>query len=77
MLILYLGVQLALPVLLIAWIALAPPRSLAGFWVQALATGIGLLALARSGVWLLPPWWSPYAYGALGALAVAVGLARG
>jgi len=31
MLILYLGVQLALPVLLIAWIALDPPRSLAGF----------------------------------------------
>ncbi len=61
--------QFILPLLLIGWIALAPQRSLVGFWVQVIATAAGLFALARTGLWLFPPWWTPYA---LGLLLVAV-----
>lgn len=61
--------QFILPLLLIGWIALAPQRSLAGFWIQVIATAAGLFALARTGLWLFPPWWTPYA---LGLLLVAV-----
>ena len=58
------ALQLALPLLFIVWMALAPPRSLLGFWIQLLATAAGLLAIGLTGLWLLPPWWAPYAFGA-------------
>lgn len=72
MLTLYIA-QIILPLALICWIALAPQRSVAGFWVQAVATATGLFALARSGLWLFPPWWTPYALGLL--LVAAIGFA--
>jgi hypothetical protein len=61
--------QFVMPVVLIAWMALAPPRTRAGFWVQV--STAALWALALLGIWLLPPWWAPYGFGA--ALAVAAG----
>lgn len=68
------ALQLALPLIFIGWIALWPPRSLLGFWIQILATAAGLLAIGLTGLWLLPPWWAPYSFGALLLVAMVVGL---
>jgi Peptidase family M23 len=68
--------QIVLPLVLIAWLAIAPLRNLLGVWAQALVTGITLLAIARMGVWVFPPWWTPYGYGLLLILALVVGLRR-
>ncbi|MGQ0622686.1 MAG: peptidoglycan DD-metalloendopeptidase family protein [Panacagrimonas sp.] len=70
------ALQFALPLILIAWIGIAPLRSLLGFGVQVVATALGLFALALTGVWILPPWWAPYAFAGLLLLAIAVGLRR-
>lgn len=70
------ALQLALPSIFIVWIAVAPPCSLGGVVIQALATSIGLLALGLTGIWLLPPWWAPFAFGGLLLLAMLIGLLR-
>ena len=57
--------QLVLPLGLIVWLGLAPARSLAGYAVQAVATGLVLLALAMVALWILLPWWLPLVYAAL------------
>jgi hypothetical protein len=64
--------QFVMPLALVAWMALAPPRTRAGFWVQVVASMAALWALALLGIWLLPPWWAPYGFGA--ALVVAAGV---
>lgn len=64
--------QLLLPLVLIVWIAAAPPRALFAFWVQLVATAAALWALSWLGIWLLPPWWAPLGFGA--ALGVAAWL---
>lgn len=68
--------QLAVPVALIGWMALAPPRNLAGFCMQVIASAAALGALALLGIWLLPPWWAPWAFGVALAAAAWVGLRR-
>ncbi len=68
--------QLLIPLGAIGWLAIAPPRNLLGFLFQALITAIGLFAIARMGVWVFPPWWTPYLYGLLFILALAIGLKR-
>ncbi len=68
--------QLVLPLGLIAGVAIALPRSQLGVWLQVLVTAIVLLAIARMGIWLFPPWWVPYAYGVLFTIAVGIGLRR-
>jgi hypothetical protein len=70
------ALQLTIPLIFIGWIALWPPRSLLGFWIQLLATAAGLLMIGLTGLWLLPPWWAPYAFGALLLMAMVVGLYR-
>ena len=60
MLTLYL-IQAIAPLILIAWLAFAPPRNWAGFWMQALA---------------IPPWWAIYVFAALLVVAVGVHLMR-
>ena len=51
------------PLCLLGWLAVAPgPRSLS-FGVQALGTGLLLLALALVAPWLLVPWWVAVIYG--------------
>lgn len=69
--------QLAVPLILIAWLSGAPAQSLMGFWVQGLAAVAGLLALGLTGVWLLPPWWAPYGFAGLLLVAILAGLRRG
>ena len=64
--------QLVVPLLLVAWMGLAPPRAWLAFWLQAVATATALWTMALLGIWLVPPWWAPHAFGM--ALAVTVGL---
>lgn len=66
--------QLLLPLAAIAGLAIAPPRNLLGVSLQALITAIFLSAIARMGVWVFPPWWTPYGYGLLFIIALAIGL---
>ena len=65
--------QAAVPVALILWMALAPPRSTSGFVIQFAASAACLWAAALLGIWLVPPWWAPWAFGA--GLLAAAGLA--
>lgn len=66
--------QLAVPVALILWMALAPPRSASGFVIQFTASAACLWAAAWLGIWLVPPWWAPWGFGAglLGAAGLAL-----
>lgn len=68
--------QLIIPLALIIWFAIAPPRNLLGLTLQAVVTAIALFAIARMGLWLFPPWWMPYIYGLLFVAALAIGLQR-
>ena len=68
--------QLALPLLFIGWFALAPLKSTLGFCCQCVGTAAGLFALALTGLWLFPPWWSPYVFAALLLAAAWVGWRR-
>ena len=70
------GIQIVLPLVLIAGLAIAPPRNGLGFFLQALVTAITLVAIARLGVWMFPPWWTPYLYGVLLVVALVIGLRR-
>lgn len=68
--------QTFVPVILISWLAFAQPHSKVGFWVQALATVVGLVAIRATGIWMFPPWWVPYAFAALLFIAIISGLTR-
>lgn len=70
------ALQLALPLLLISWVALYPPRSALGFWAQATATATALLAIALTGLWLFPPWWATWVFAGLLILAIGIGWRR-
>lgn len=62
--------QFAVPLALLLWMALAPPRSAALFCLQLGASDACLCALALLGIWLLPPWWAPHGFGlGLGVVA--------
>ena len=67
------AVQIALPLVLIAWIAFLPANSLAGFMFQAVGAGAILFALARVAQWAVPVWWLPWVYGGLWLAAVLAG----
>lgn len=76
MIALLIGLQIGLPLALIAWLAIAPPRNFLGVLLQAFVTAITLLAIARMGVWVFPPWWTPYLYGLLFVLSLLIGVRR-
>lgn len=65
-----LALQVALPLVLVAWVAFLPATSLAGFALQTAGTGAFLFALARVAQWAVPVWWLPYVYGGLWLFAV-------
>lgn len=52
--------QTILPLALVLWMALLPPRNLTGFWLLSLAAALLILMVALQGVWVFPPWWVPY-----------------
>ena len=68
--------QGVVPLALLAWMGLIPPRSWLAFWLQAVATAIALWTMALLGIWLVPPWWAPLAFGVALAVVVAIGLRR-
>lgn len=70
MTVLVLAGQVALPLALLLWLALAPAESLVGVALQAAGTGAVLFALARVAQWALPVWWLPWVYGGLWLIAV-------
>jgi Peptidase family M23 len=76
MITLLIGLQIGLPLALIAWLAISPPRNLLGVSLQAFVTAITLLAIARMGIWVFPPWWTPYLYGLLFVLSLVIGVRR-
>jgi Peptidase family M23 len=59
MLTLYL-LQTGIPLVLIAWLALAPPRSVAGLFAHSLLSLTVIVAISYVGIWTFPPWWTPY-----------------
>lgn len=67
-------IQILVPLLLIGWLAFVPPRNLLGIGIQSLMTAIALVAIARMGIWVFPPWWTPYLYGVLFVLALGLGV---
>ena len=52
--------QLAILIALCVWIVRWPPRNTMGLLLQAGGSLLGMLAIARAGLWLFPPWWTPY-----------------
>lgn len=70
------AMQLALPLLFIGSIAFVPLNSTLGFCCQVAGVASALFALALVGLWLFPPWWTPYVFAALLAAAVFMGWRR-
>ena len=67
-------IQLLIPVLLLLWLGFRPAPSRLGFGLQVLGTGLVLFAMARVGLWALPPWWTPWLLGGIWAVLVGRGL---
>ena len=63
------AVQFVVPLILMGWLVRLPARSGLGFVVQLFGSFAALAVMALQGIWLLPPWWAPFAF------AVALGLA--
>lgn len=57
--------QAAILLALSGWSAVWPARTALALAAQAGGLVLASLALARFGVWLFPPWWSPYAAAAV------------
>jgi len=52
--------QIALPLLIVVVNAFTRPLSIMAFWFRTIGIFLLLLYTALSGVWLFPPWWTPY-----------------
>jgi hypothetical protein len=74
--IIFFALQFTLPLLLIILMAMVPSRSYLGFGIQVLATVALLLAASLIGIWMLPPWWTPYVFSGLLLIAIFVGVRR-
>ena len=61
--------QFGAPLILVGWLLWAPARSGLGFVAHVFGSFAALAVMALRGIWLLPPWWAPFAF------AVALGLA--
>ena len=76
MFMLVLAVQVAVPLLGLAWLAVWPARSVLGVALQIAGTGALLLALALVAQWAVAGWWVPRAFGGLWAALSILGAAR-
>lgn len=61
--------QLLIPVALLGWMILRPIPGRGRFLIQATGVGVALLAIAKVGMWIMPPWWVPWTFAATWALA--------
>ncbi len=52
--------QIVVPLLLTLWIGFFGSKVLATFCMEVLAVFIALLSLIFTGLWVVPPWWTPY-----------------
>lgn len=68
--------QIAIPMMLIGWLAFLPAASLVGLMLQAMGTGAFLFALARVAQWAVPVWWFPWLYGGLWLVSFVISLSR-
>lgn len=57
--------QLLLPLALLLWLAFLPAGHMVGRILQCAGTASTLLALHLAGLWITPPWWTPWIYWAL------------
>ena len=71
------AVQFVAPLILIGWLVWVPARSALGFVVQAVGSVAALAVMALQGIWLLPPWWAPFAFAVALAMAAWLGWRRG
>ena len=55
-------IQLVVPLALVVAHALLPSASLPGVLIRTAAIGLAIWLIALGGIWLFPPWWTPYAY---------------
>jgi Peptidase family M23 len=55
-------IQLLLPLLLLLWLAFLPARHKLARLFQSVGTAAILLALHLAGLWIIPPWWTPWIY---------------
>lgn len=69
--------QIALPVLLLVWLARFPARGLLALGVQALSVASVLMGLGVAALWTMPPYWVPYIYYGVFALIMALHLWQG
>lgn len=69
--------QLALPVLLLVWLARFPARGLLALGLQALSVAAVLIGLGLAALWTMPPYWVPYIYYGVFALVLVFHLWQG
>ena len=62
--------QLIVPLVLIGWLLWRPTRNAWGFIVQVFGSAAALAVLTLQGVWLMPPWWTPFVF-AIALMVVA------
>jgi hypothetical protein len=55
-------IQLLLPLVLLFWLAFLPARHKLARLFQSVGTAAILLALHLAGLWIMPPWWTPWIY---------------
>ncbi len=70
------ALQGAIPLVLVALLALLPPGSTIGLWVQSLTSIAVLVALCLVGIWSVPPWWMRYVFAVLLPGAIVFAFAR-
>ncbi len=63
--------QLVVPVSLLAWLALGRHATTARFVVVAALVATYVVAIGIAGLWLVLPWWLPFAYGAVAVWTIA------
>ena len=67
-------IQLLLPLALLLWLAFWPARLKLVRIFQIAGTAALLLVLHLAGLWITPPWWMPWIYWGLFAVALRQGL---
>lgn len=67
-------IQLGLPLALLLWLAFRPARHKLVRIFQITGIAVFLLALHLAGLWIVPPWWTPWIYWGIFAIALWLGL---